>query len=217
VGQFQIAKIIGLHLQEVLSFLACRLTECAQHASQVGDAGLKNRTLVQLGELARMQGDLDRATTLLEEALATARTLEMRWDSAMIITLLGHVARQQQNYPLAKARYRESLLLLREFGSPTYIAWSLEGYAAVLCAEEQAGQATYLCAVAAALRQHADTPLPPAEREAFEQIVANVKASLGEQTFLQAWANGVALTQDDAITIVLAEQESDARTPRHGR
>lgn len=183
-------------------------TACAQYASQVGDAGVKNRALVQLGELARMQGDLDRAATLLEEALATARRLEMRWDSAIISTLLGHVARQQQHYPLAKARYRESLLLLREFGSPTYTAWSLEGYAAVLNAEGLAKQATHLCAVAATLRQQADTPLPPAEQEPFEQMVGSVKALLGEHIFLQEWAHGAALPQDEAITAVLAEQEA---------
>jgi hypothetical protein len=155
-----------------------------------------------------MQGDLDRATVLLEEALTTTRALQMRWDSAITGTLLGHVARQQQHYPLAKARYRESLLLLREFGSPTYIAWCLEGLAAVLCGEGQAERATYLCAVADALRQRADTPLPPAEREAFEQMVASIKASVGEQAFLQKWAEGAELTQDQAILLALAEQES---------
>ncbi|HEU5369325.1 MAG TPA: tetratricopeptide repeat protein [Ktedonobacterales bacterium] len=185
-------------------------TACAQHASHAGDIGVKNRALVQLGELARMQGNLERATTLLEEALATARALEMRWDSAIISTLLGHVARQQQNHSLAKARYRESLPLLREFGSPTYTAWCLEGYAAVFCVEGQAEQATRLCAVAVTLRQQADTPLPPAEQAAFDQVVASVKASLGEQTFIQEWTIGAALTQDEAISFALLEkQETD--------
>ncbi len=48
----------------------------------------------------------------------------------MIMTMLGHLARQQQNYAQAKARYREGLTLLRAFDSPTYTAWCLEGYAA---------------------------------------------------------------------------------------
>ncbi len=54
----------------------------------------------------------------LEAALAVAR--------AMGMTMLGHLARQQQNYALAKARYREGLTLLRAFDSPTYTAWCLE-------------------------------------------------------------------------------------------
>src|SRR5260370_35938685 len=48
----------------------------------------------------------------LEAALAVAR--------AMGMTMLGHLARQQQNYALAKARYREGPPLLRAFDSPTY-------------------------------------------------------------------------------------------------
>jgi len=54
------------------------------------------------------------ATTLYEEALAFARAMGMTFGVALIKTMLGHMARQRQNYSLAKARYREGLTLLSE-------------------------------------------------------------------------------------------------------
>lgn len=64
--------------------------------------------------------------------------------------------------------------------------------------------ATRLCAAAAALREQTQTLLLPAEREAFQQVVATAKASLGEPTFIQEWAAGAALNQDEAIEYALS-------------
>jgi len=105
-----------------------------EHATLGGFPDLRGITLRNLAELARMRGDLVRATTLYEQALAVVRAMGMTFGVALITTLLGHLAYQQQNYALAKIRYRESLVVFRSFDSPTYIAWCLEGFAAALSA-----------------------------------------------------------------------------------
>jgi hypothetical protein len=152
-----------------------------------------------------MQGDVVRATALLEEVLASGRAIGLTWGIANVCTLLGHLACHQQNYAVAKARYRESLALYRTLGNATYIAWCLEGYAAALCAEEHYAQATRLCAAAVALREKVQTPLPPAERETFEQTITTSKAVLDEQTFALELAAGAALTQEEAIDYALSD------------
>ncbi len=179
--------------------------ECDKHASLSGNIGSKSRALMNLAEGARMQGDFARATTLLEEALAIAQAVGMTWGMANVTTMLGHVAQELQNYSLAKALYRESLTLYRALGSTTYTAWCLEGLAAALCVEGQYAQATCLCAVAAALREQAQTPLPPAERRVFEHTVATAKAALSEPAFEEAWATGAEFTQEQAIHYALSE------------
>jgi hypothetical protein len=121
------------------------------------------------------------------------------------MTLLGHLAHQQQNYALAKARYREALVLYRAFGSPTYIAACLDGYAATACAEGHYAQATRLCAQASTLREQTQTALLPAEREAFEQVVATARAALDEPAFGREWNTGTTLTQDEAIDDALSD------------
>ena len=180
-------------------------TESYTHARLIEQSGLMSRALVYLADVARMRGDVARATALLEEALASAQAIGMTWDIPIITTLLGHLARQQQNYPLAKARYRQALVLYRTFNSPTYIAACLDGYAAAICAEGHYAQATRLCAQASTLREQTQTALLPAEREAFEQIVATVRAALDEPAFEGEWNTGTTLTQDEAIDNALSD------------
>ena len=142
---------------------------------------------------------------LYEEAMDSVRAQGMTFGVALIMTLLGHLARQQQNYSQAKVRYREGLMILSAYDSPTYTAWCLEGYAAALSAEENYRQATRLCAVAATLREQVQTPLPPAEREAFEQTITTAKTALGTLAFEEEWTIGSRLTQDQAIDYTLSD------------
>jgi tetratricopeptide (TPR) repeat protein len=175
----------------------------AKRAKDAGDTRHFSHALLNLGELARKRGEVARATEFLEEALADVRAIDMTWGIANILTLLGHVARQQQDYERAKVRYRESLALYQRLGNVTYTAWCLEGIAAVACAEGSYQHATRLCAAAAALRTAAQTPLPPTEQDDFEKVVMTARAELDERTFTAEWRIGSTLAQDDAISYAL--------------
>jgi tetratricopeptide (TPR) repeat protein len=176
-----------------------------EHATLGGFPDLRGITLRNLAELARMRGDLVRATALYEEALAVVRVMGMTFGVALLTTLLGHLAYQQQNHALAKIRYRESLVVFRSFDSPTYIAWCLEGFAAALNAERQYPQATRLCAAAVTMRKQAQTPLPPSEHDAFEQTIATVKTALGEPAFGEEWTIGAEFTNNQSIDYALSD------------
>ncbi|HEY6411420.1 MAG TPA: NB-ARC domain-containing protein, partial [Ktedonobacteraceae bacterium] len=180
-------------------------TESYTYARLIEHNGLMGRALFGLADLARMRGEMTHGTELLGEALISARASGMTWDIANIMTLLGQLACQQQHYAEAKTHYREALALYRTFGSPTYAAWCLEGFAATICAEGHCEQATRLCAAATALREQTQTPLPPAERVAFEQTVVSARAAMGEGTFAREWATGNALTWDEAIDDALLD------------
>ena len=118
--------------------------------------------------------------------------------------MLGHLAHQQGNYALAKTRYQEALALYRTFRSPLYTSWCLEGLAATLCAEGRFDLAVRLCASAAAVREQAQTPLQPAEREAFERTIARAKAALNGPAFAAEWNAGAEFTLEQAIDYALS-------------
>jgi predicted ATPase len=160
--------------------------------------------LFNMAEIARLQGDLVRSRALLEEVLSEARTRGFTFGIATALTLLGHLAREQQEYPLARVRYRESLGLYRMLGNSTFLAWCLEGVAALLYAEHHYEPAIRLCAAATTLRLKEQSPMPPAEQQHFDQIVKAAHAALGEAASAEAWASGVALSQDEAITYALS-------------
>ncbi len=180
-------------------------TQADDHARLSNHPLLRGTALHNLAEIARVRGDIPRAIALFQEELVIATAAGATWGIAGITTMLGHLARLQGDYALAKARYREALALYRAFGTPNLIAWCLEGMAATLCAEARYAQALRLCATAAALREQAQTPLPPEEREAVEQILATSKAALGEPAFAEQWSSGTALTRDEAIEWALSE------------
>ena len=175
----------------------------AKRAKDAGDARPISLALLNLGELARKRGDVVRATEFLEEALADVRANDMTWGIANILTLLGHLARGQQDYERAKVRYRESLALYHRLGNATYMAWCLEGIATVACAEGSYQQVTRLCAAAAALRVAAHTPLPPAEQDDFDKVVMTARAELDERTFPEQWRIGSTMTQDETTAYAL--------------
>jgi tetratricopeptide (TPR) repeat protein len=183
--------------------LSRSLAERDAAAKRAGAPPTMGLALLNLGELARKRGDLARAREFLEEALASVRAVDMTWGIANILTLLGHLACQQQDYAHAKVRYRESLALYHGLGNATYIAWCLEGIAAVALAQGSYQHTIRLCAAAAALRVAAQTPLPPTEQDDFDRTVMTARAELDEQTFTEEWRNGSSMTQDDAISSAL--------------
>jgi len=177
----------------------------AQHANLAGDDRLEYQARVNLAEIARQHGNLSHASDLLENALVSAKRLQMGWDIAIITALLARLAYQQKDFPLAKERFRESLIRLQIFGSPTFIAWCLEGCAEVLCEEGLFRTTTHLCAAATNLRNQAGTPLPVQEQKALERVIQIASAGLGEQAFTQEWSFGAVLTQDAVVKLALSE------------
>jgi hypothetical protein len=55
------------------------------------------------------------------------------------------------------------------------------------------------------MRKRVQTPLPPSEREAFEQTMATARAALGEPAFREEWSIGAKFTNNQAIDYALSD------------
>ncbi len=173
-------------------------------------------TLGDVGSVAYLQGQYDQAKQRFEEQLQVSRELDSQQDMAWSLSALGYVALRQHEEPRAAALFTERLALHRELSDPHGIATCLAGLAEVAEVAGQLERAAWLqgateVLLAASGRHLEDTEwdifgyLPLTSQAEFERHVATVRAGLGEEAFAAAWAEGMAMTLEQALTEVLGE------------
>jgi tetratricopeptide (TPR) repeat protein len=174
---------------------------------ELSDTGGIAASLETVGLVARVQGDSARAATLFEESLALRRELADARGIAASLYNLGLVAYDQGHYASSVALYLESLAMDRELGDRLGMAFCLEGLAQVASALGHAGEsverAAHLFSAAAALRGRIGAPIPSHERTHYDRQVAGVRTALGDTAFGSAWAEGQAMTLEQAISAAL--------------
>ncbi|RIK44547.1 MAG: hypothetical protein DCC55_01935 [Chloroflexi bacterium] len=188
--------------------------ECHSLFQEVQDSwGLAN-ALGGLGLIAGQQGDYTTARVQLEAALALRRAHAEKWDIGVGLNLLGEVLQRQGELEQASNLYAECLALDREVGDKMRIALVLHHLGTVAQVRNRYDDAARLFAAAAALRAVAsgatlDTLTNPAD---YERDIAAVRVRLGEETFAARWAEGQALTLEQAIEYALAASDAPQDT-----
>jgi predicted ATPase/class 3 adenylate cyclase len=166
------------------------------------------RSLNFLGHSTCVMGDYGAARAFWEESLVLSRELGDQFLSAWILYNLGNAAEYEGDYEAARALWGESLAIRRELGIRPGSALSLEALARLASAQGQVERAARLFGAAAALREAIGTPLLPDWLPEWhtdrERLVAAARAELGEEAFAAAWAQGRALTLEEAVTYALA-------------
>jgi predicted ATPase/DNA-binding SARP family transcriptional activator len=207
---------------------------------ELGDKEGVASSLHKLGDALAQQGNAEQATALLEHSLALFRELGDKSGMAAALRSLGFVALEQGDDREARALLRESLMLAQEIGDKGAIVKGLEGLACAIgvhCRGGDRGVARLLdnvsapaneeptegCALlaarlwsaAAAVRHTIGAPLAPAERRFYEPRRAAVRARVNETTFRAAWAEGQAMSLEQAIACAHARQtEAHETVPR---
>jgi predicted ATPase len=162
-------------------------------------------SLYHLGSVVHAQGDYGAARALLEESLAICRELGNKRAIAWSLGQLGMVARRQGDLGPARAHLEESLAICRELGDKLESARGLEELAAVAVTQGQHERVARLFGAAAGIREAMRAPLPPAERAEHDRSVAAVRTALGEEAFAAAWAEGRAMSLEEAVSHALEE------------
>ncbi len=173
-------------------------------AQAASDTWVTGASLWGLGRLARYQGDLPRATNLLEQTLVGARALGN--PLAIAVTLLGlaEVAQDSENYEREAELLGQSLPLCRMMREYWGIAGCLEGMAAVAAARHQPAEAARLFGAASALREKLGMPLPVINQAPYKRAMDVTRSRLSEAAFAVAWQEGQAMTFDEAFASATA-------------
>ena len=161
--------------------------------------------LHNLGLTRLRQSDPEQGTGLLEESLALYREVGRQEGVAINLHGLALAALERCDYDVADALSREGLRLARELGYKTYMAYCLEAMAAAAVGREDWDRAARLAGAAQGLREVIDAPLPPNERARFEPFLAALRATLGENAFAIAWAEGRAMSWEQAVAYALGQ------------
>ena len=126
---------------------------------------------------------------------------------------LGELAVDQGRYGEARARFTDGLQIYQLLGMRTRLAGVLEGFAMLAAAHGEATRALRLAGAAAALRD--DVKATPTPREAvwLRSGLERARRQLGDRASDRAWADGLAMSLDQAIGEALDEQQAVSVRP----
>jgi predicted ATPase/DNA-binding SARP family transcriptional activator len=157
-----------------------------------------------LARLAFRHGEYAAARSRIEEALRIQREAGAKWEIAQSLVGLGGVLQSQGDDERAAAVFQEGLALNRELGSRYGVAMSLGGLGWVAVAQGQPERAARLFGQVEVLREASGVPIFELVRSLWESMVDTARGALSEEAFARAWAEGRAMTLEEAIADALS-------------
>jgi predicted ATPase/class 3 adenylate cyclase len=179
------------------------LEESGRRANEVGIHWLVAASVGALGLLAVHRKDFDGARRLFEESIRAFQVLGANFNVLLQKSDLAHLERQYGDPQLALTLYRETIVGFRDVGQNGAVAHQLECFAFIAARHDQFSRAAQLLAAAEALREKAGTPMKPDEQPEYDQHLAAVREQVEPDTFKATWAEGRALTMEQAIELAL--------------
>jgi non-specific serine/threonine protein kinase len=186
-------------------------------ARQVGDHFVLGHVLLSLGYAAHSQGDNSRAAACYEESLARFRALSDTWGIAAVLHTLGYVLRAQSDTTRAIACFSESLTRYWKMGHKEGSSLCLNGLAGMAGEIGQPVRAAQLFGAAEALRESIGLSQQADERAAYDRSIAVVHAQLDAAAFAAAWAEGRAMSVEQAIDDALSGTDLHAENSAGAR
>jgi predicted ATPase/class 3 adenylate cyclase len=158
-----------------------------------------------LGELARMDGDYARAGQLYEECVSLSREMGNRQTEAKSIGNLSYVAHHQGSFDRAIEYCREALAIMGHLDLEYANAIALAIIAGPIGAKgDPKLSARLLAASETQIEAMGARPQPPDKLE-LDRFKSAAREQLGETEFYAAWAEGKALTMDQALAKAMGE------------
>jgi len=174
-------------------------------AREIGDQSQVAHGLNVLGEIYKLQGRYEEARQAYEEALPITRQTGNRLREGMLLDNLGMVAFLQDDFEQAKERRLEYFKLALEIGDNYMIAHGLAFGGGILGAAGQPERGARLLGAGAAQGAAIGSKTQTSDQPVYDKLVAVVRDQLDNETFDRLWAEGEALSLEEAIELRLQE------------
>jgi non-specific serine/threonine protein kinase len=175
-------------------------------ARRLGDRRQIGGALERLGEVAAVANEAE-ARAYLTESLRFYRELGDLTGVASDEYYLGRLDVLNGHPESAGEHYRASLRLTRDWRWMQRIVQSLDGLAAVAVGLGRPVRALRLAGAANVLRR-SEVQIAPQERREFGRMLESARQMLAEETADAAWAEGEAMTEEQAVAYALGDRDA---------
>ena len=182
--------------------------ESIRRARELGNVRSVGSWTKALGGITFLQGNYPRARELFEQSLAILRSLDDAWGTQGSLTGLALVALEEHDTDSVRGLLDENFAILRKSRHHYRSANVLEIAARLAAAEDRDRRAACLFGAASVFRGPTRTRMTDCEpRPDPTPHIARLRATLGQRAFAETWAEGTAMTLDQALAY--AQDEAD--------
>jgi predicted ATPase len=171
---------------------------------EIGDRSGIASSLDRLGRVAMEEGNAEAARALYEASLALRREIGDRPGIAGSLGGLGNAAREAGEFARCAALYRESMALRQTLEDRFSIAQGLEDFAGLAGRQQRWERAVRLLGAAEGVAELVGRSLPVSVRTEYQRTVEGARKALGEAEFAAAWAEGRAMSLEEAVAEAVA-------------
>jgi predicted ATPase len=186
-------------------------------AIQVGDATLElarrladpwaiGWAFASQGDVAWARRDQAATTTAYEEALTWYEQSGSQYWRSVGRRWVGTAHLPRGNLPDADRLIRESLAICRQFHGPILYLGRLSELAGIAARRGHLERAARLAGWVNRRSGDVGIRLEPPDQAELDQAIASARAALAPPAFAAAWAEGEAMSQDDAIDYALSDE-----------
>jgi len=179
------------------------IAEGAALMAASGDRWIENMALLGMAMGAKLRGDYEDARLRFSTMGPLFQELGDRHRLNMVRSELAHIDRYEGHLDKAEAAYRETILQWKRLGHRAAIAHQLESLAYIALRREDWRRAARLYGAAEALRQTIGIAMTPSEQLEYDGEIARLRAGIDEKDLAAAWAEGRAMTLEQAIALGL--------------
>jgi non-specific serine/threonine protein kinase len=175
------------------------IVEVAALARTAGYRTVLAANLDNLGVVLHARGDRDGAFRAFDEALAIARDTDDDFFVCHFLKDIGRAACKDGMLPLAERSLVEGLGIAQALAEGRATAAVMETFGDLALAKHAPERAARIFGASERLREEIVAPIHLNERADYESAIAAARAVLGDDAFERAWAEGRAMSLDDAV------------------